>query len=884
MKKYISDKAGRYLVIVFSLQLWFVYSQMLSAQSKPDSIASYFHTLQSVPQEKLYLHLDKPYYGAGDHIWYKGYLVNAISHMNDSKSNFIIAELVNQTDSVILRKKIRRDSLGFQNAFELPGTLPAGDYYLRGYTHWMLNEDPAFFYSHNLKIGNSIDVAILSDIRYEVGDDGNGMAKIRFTGNQNSKFGNVQVKYRYFEDGKLKDWGRKKTDEYGQINISLDRITERRRRRVEIEFDDPQYSYQKTFYLPAFSKDFDVSFFPEGGPLLSVLRQNVAFKAQGADGLSREIDGYVMNAKGDTLAHIRSEHDGMGAFDLTPVPGESYYAVLTSSDHVTRRFDLPAVRTDGIVLSAVCYKQSIRFQIQKAEQTAWPDELYLLAHTRGKLVAFHPINPQKPFGKLSSSQLQEGITHLFLVDGSGRAISERLVFITDRQAPQWQVRTDKTRYGKREKVRLQITAKDFSGKPLDGSFSISITNHRNIQVDSLADNILSNLLLTSDLKGNIENPGFYFLKQDVRTEHYLDLVMLTYGWCRHRIENVLREPTVRTDYYIEAGQSLSGRVKGFFGGKVKRGAIYALAPKRGIMETTMTNEKGEFVINTSFRDSVVFAIQARTKKGFAGVDIVMDESPLPPTSNLHPYPRIPVRSMDDYLMDTREKYYMEGGMRMYNLREVVVTGNKKRESGPNVYSGITDYSLSGDRLGVAGQTVLQILDRLPGVRVHLDKNEIYVRNNPQQPVIVVDDLVYEDMGYSLLETIRTDEVETLSLVGDAAANYFGPRAAGGAIIINLKEHREMQAPPSRGIILYTPLGYSSEVEFYHPVYDTPQKKNSSKSDLRTTVYWNPELRLNAEGNATVEYFTPDSTAPEDVVIEGVDKTGKACRFVTTINQ
>ena len=592
-----------------------------------------------------------------------------------------------------------------------------------------------------------------------------------------------------------------------------------------------------------------------------------------------------MNARGDTIARIHSEHDGMGTFNMSPVAGESYYALLTSSDHVSRRFDLPVVRPDGIVLSAVSYQQSIRFQIQKADQTAWPDELYLLAHTRGKLVAFHSINRQKPFGKLSREQLQEGISHLILVDGSGRAISERLVFITDKQAPQWQVRAGKASYGKREKVRLQIGAKDFLGKPLDGSFSVSVTNRRNIQLDSLADNILSNLLLTSDLKGTIENPGFYFLKQDARTERYLDLVMLTHGWCRHRIENVLREPVIRTDHYIEAGQSLSGKIKGFFGGKVKKGPIYALAPKRGIMETTMTTDKGGFIINTSFKDSTVFAIQARTKRGFAGVDIVMDKPLLPPASNPHPYPRIPVRFMDDYLMNTREKYYMEGGMQMYNLKEVLVTGNRKRGTGQNVYSGITDYSVSGDRLKRGGgQTVLQALNTLPGVRVHVEKNEIYIRNNPQQPIVVIDDLVYEEMGYSILETLRSDDVETLSLVRDAATNYFGPRAAGGALVINLKQHRDMPVAPSRGIILYTPLGYSSQVEFYHPTYDTPQKKNSSAADLRTTIYWNPELQLDADGNVTIEYFTPDSTAPEDIVIEGVDKNGKVCRFVTTINQ
>ena len=84
-------------------------------------------------------------------------------------------------------------------------------------------------------------------------------------------------------------------------------------------------------------------------------------------------------------------------------------------------------------------------------------------------------------------------------------------------------------------------------------------------------------------------------------------------------------------------------------------------------------------------------------------------------------------------------------------------------------------------------------------------------------------------------------------------------------------------------ITCTPLGYSDSVEFYHPTYDTPEKKNDQRSDLRSTIYWNPTLQLDANGKATIEYYTPDSTAPEDITIEGVDKNGKVCRIIQTIN-
>ena len=85
----------------------------LSGQNTQDTILVYFNLLEKVPQEKLYLHLDKPFYGAGEKIWFKGYLVNSVTHQDNTQSNFIITELVNRSDSIVERKKIRRDSLGF---------------------------------------------------------------------------------------------------------------------------------------------------------------------------------------------------------------------------------------------------------------------------------------------------------------------------------------------------------------------------------------------------------------------------------------------------------------------------------------------------------------------------------------------------------------------------------------------------------------------------------------------------------------------------------------------------------------------------------------------------------------------------------------------------
>ncbi|KAB4402611.1 TonB-dependent receptor plug domain-containing protein [Bacteroides thetaiotaomicron] len=880
MKNTTTLQSKRSITVLLGVLLYF---SSLSAQTMQDTIIANFSLMERIPKEKLYLHLDKPFYGAGEKIWFKGYLVNATTHQDNSQSNFIITELINRSDSIVERKKIRRDSLGFHNAFTLPATLPAGDYYLRGYSNWMLNEDPDFFFSRNIKIGNSIDNTIVSSIEYQQEDDTHYTAKIKFTSNVQAVFENTTIKYLYLENGKIKNKGKKKTDENGWISISLPDLKSPAARRIEVEFDDPQYTYKRTFHLPVFTNDFDVKFFPEGGALLSIPHQNVAFKAQGADGFSKEVEGFLFNSKGDTLTNFRSEHNGMGIFTMNPVDNETYYVTVRTNDSITKRFDLPAIEPKGISIAMSHYKQEIRYEIQKTEATEWPQKLFLLAHTRGKLAILQPSNPKRTFGKMNDSLFTEGITHFMLIDEQGNALSERLIFVPDHKPNQWQITADQPTYGKREKVSLQIAAKDNEGNPVEGTFSVSITDRKSIQPDSLADNILSNLLLTSDLKGYVEDPAYYFLNQDARTLRSIDYLMMTHGWRRHKMENVLRTPSLNFTNYIEKGQTISGRIMGFFGANVKKGPICVLAPKYNIIATTETDEKGQFIVNTSFRDSTTFLVQARTKKGFAGVDILMDPPQYPVATHKAPYLNGAATFMEDYLMNTRDQYYMEGGMRVYNLKEVTVTAKRERPSSKSIYTGgINTYTVEEDRLQGYGQTAFDAASRLPSVTI-TNGSEIHIRNNSEPAIIVIDDIVYEDAS-DILKDIQVSDMSSISLLRGADAVILGPRASGGAVVITLKDPRNLPARPAQGIITYTPLGYSESVEFYHPTYDTPEKKNAQRSDFRSTVYWNPELRLDAEGKATIEYYTPDSTAPEDIIIEGVDKNGKVCRILQTINK
>lgn len=102
MKNTTTSQSKRSITVLLGVLLYF---SSLSAQTMQDTIIANFSLMERIPKEKLYLHLDKPFYGAGEKIWFKGYLVNAITHQDNAQSNFIITELINRSDSIVEQKE-----------------------------------------------------------------------------------------------------------------------------------------------------------------------------------------------------------------------------------------------------------------------------------------------------------------------------------------------------------------------------------------------------------------------------------------------------------------------------------------------------------------------------------------------------------------------------------------------------------------------------------------------------------------------------------------------------------------------------------------------------------------------------------------------------------
>ena len=836
------------------------------------------------PQEKVYLQTDKPYYNAGEDLWFKGYLVNATTHLPTALSRYLYVELIDKVDSVIARVKVRKDSLGFSGNIKLNPGLTSGYYTLRAFTYWMQNATADFFFKKNIYIGNSLADGVSCQIIYGTPVGGNIPVNLNFSNTSQSPMNGKTV---LVKEGGSRNFRKKFTftmNPEGKIKFQLAvDSTDHARKWLEVTMNEGDLKYNNKFYLPELGKDFDVQFFPESGILIDDNMQIIAFKAIGTDGLSVEVTGKIFSDKNGVITEFSSINKGMGKFILQPNPGESYYAIVKTVDGAEKRFNLPQSNAQGVALHLVCYGGRIVYEV--VNKTNRPtNSLYMLIHSRGKVSAIYPVN--KLSGQIAESMLPAGVNSFAVIDSAGNTLCERQFFDWVLNRPEIRMESDKSTYGKREAVNLNLNIRSLLGKNCEGSFSISVTDSRTVLKDTLTDNILSFLLLSSDLKGFIEEPATYFTGNPVSAREKMDILMLTQGWRRFVTADVVKGKFARPAFYLEAGQALSGKVTNILGKPSKKCDIVMISGYKNISRTTQTDSLGKYLIEgIEFPDSTSFILKAKKKNSIVDVEIIPDSDTYLKFTNFQPIPRtnqIPAPSA--YFQQSKDKYYYEGGMKGVNLDEITIVAEKTKNNSQNpYYAGMEDSKISSKDLEkFSGMNILTALSMVPGVQVMGDK--VSIRGSSNSPQFFIDGFSTDNIEE--ISYLTASDVEEISVFKGASAAIFGSRGGNGVIAITLKRGVDTNAkaltPPSLAHIV--PLGYQKPKEFYVPKYEVDSVRQKTVPDLRTTIYWNPNLRSDSTGTFNVKFYTADQANDYAVVLEGITNAGEICRYVGALKR
>ena len=665
--------------------------------------------------------------------------------------------------------------------------------------------------------------------------------------------------------------------------------------------------------------DFDVSFFPEGGYLIDGYDCCVAFKALGDDGGSVEVTGVLKNDREEVVDTLRTLHGGMGCLRFTPHTGERYYAECTMEGGKTERFDLPASNNLACVLRVLHTERDFTVMVQSGRPL--PKGLRLLVHCRGNLCYFREWNDDLPSLIFKRDKLPGGVLQILLLDKAGNALSERLVFNRGEElaTTDMQVRGS---LKQRTKVTLAVTATDPDGGPAAGDFSIAVTDRAAVPA-ATSGSIYSTLLLTSELRGTIETPDWYFEGRDAARVAALDALLLTQGWRRYDVPELMKKEYVEPQYPLEVGQEIAGRInKGGLWNrrkKLDRYEMRMIVPRWHYSSQAPIDKEGRFALNGfDFPDSTLFVLRPAAAKGLlpeAYVKVARDSFP-----EVGTLPRVPeADAANPYLAQARHYIEQRGQTDMRNiLIDTVVVTHRIRQEMKSPEQRLAAHTWDMQQIKEMGAySIMEFVQRMPGMNFIGGRLSYHganvsfmidgVLDNTTTPhsadadfqagstigQLIVTGTKKKSMTEIALErgglepdknltmpictTWPMEWVSRIDLI--AGGNMFLWGVFDGAIVsITTKTGDELDqalaVAPAIDVSIASPLGYQTPAEFYAPAYATEKARRSMVPDYRTTLYWNPSVEFDETGRATVEFYTSDAPADYDISIEGVTQNGK----------
>jgi hypothetical protein len=821
----------------------------------------------SLQEDKAYLSFDKPYYTKGETMYFKAFLANATTHAPDTFPTVLYVDFIETVSKrVISQQKIKMVHGNASGSFNTEGS--HGMVFVHAYTRWMGNLASDFHFNKSIQIFEPKDPNALV----------------------------IKAK----EPKKKIILPAKKIDVPEVNNDSI--------KKVLNGDNSSNLSTNKNTKI-------SLQFFPEGGNLLTDFANRIAFKATDENGKGIAIKGIIKNEKEEEIQPFEDTFLGMGRFNLVVKNNEKYTAHIQNKDGSTSRFDLPEAQKNSATMVVENPKNSDDVKVVfyfSYDTLTLPNSFSIIAHQRGKLCFSKSIfiKNKRTFRifKLNiprSVFMEEGIATITLFDDLGKPIAERLIFIqNEKRQINVSLTTNKAIFDKRERVTVNIDAKNSDGEPVEADLSFAVTNDNKIGTPQYNEDLRAYLLLRSDLRGHIEQPSFYFEDTTSKARLALDNLLMTQGWRRFNWSE--KKDSVR--YKYEHGLSVEATIRRKK--TVLENTQLVLFLEQANAQTISgfgeTDKKGRIYLdNLSFMDTArLYAKVPNTSKTYT----IEEETPLRIPLVAEPkafLPDQPSADVNTYL-DAAQAVLLSEKLRVEKeimLQEFEVKARKKDafENDPRINSNIFSKSYVVDE-NDRGSIISFLESKF--VRVERNNGDILLVNgrggagSKSYYGLVVDG--NGQMDGSILNTLFMDDIERVDIIasgdGGYMVNSMNTLTSGGADDLTGGASNMSSGRPDGVVHILTKAGdpnyrkkygnnynsdvpsliltgFTSQKQFYTPDYAV-QKSEYAEPDHRTTLYWSPTIKTDENGKASVSFYTTDDAQNAKILVEAIDGTGK----------
>ena len=623
---------------------------------------------------------------------------------------------------------------------------------------------------------------------------------------------------------------------------------------------------------------YDIQFFPEGGNLVNGIESKVGFRVVDATGKGVDCNGIVTNQNGDTAAHYSSLKFGIGNFLFRPLKNNNYKAITTLANGSIISMELPAAYDEGYVLR-VEKKAEKKISVKVEASLGFNGRgICIFVHSHRHTIATRSVVLNNNIAEiiLDEEELGDGISHITVFNSEKKPVCQRIYFKKPIHQLNIEATSGQQKYDSRKKVTVDIVSKDEAGITLPADVSVSVYH-----VDSLAslqqDNIQSYLWLSSDLKGNVESPAYYFTNTNEETTTALDNLMLTHGWRRFKWDDVLAFDKPSFSYIPEYdGHIIPAILMQKDSGKIVKSieSFLAVPGKYFQFYTAESNERGEVFFHTKnlYGKHELFA-QAGAKNANYLVDI---KNPFSESYSSRSLPPFSLQNASGIALQTKsvntqaQKAYWHAQENRF-VSPAIDTGS--------FYEPTKTYLLDDY---VRFPTMEEVLREYVGeIAVHKQNNALSLEAGRRdyygivyryEPLTMVDGIpLFDDPN----KVFSYDPLKIKALDIVNRKFFFGKTSFEG--IINFRTYKgdpdSFAIDPHLTVVDYE--GLQLQREFFTPVYETQNQINSRMPDFRELLHWAPSLQTDVSGKAQLSFYTSDQAGRYLVLIEGLSNNGRA---------
>lgn len=857
---------------------------------------------QEVLAEKIYLQTDRKSYTKGETIWFKGVVAQAKDNAPSTLSGVLRVELIDPFEIIVGEKLVKLDNGIGNNFFSIEDFYAPGTYQLRAYTQWDQNFGSDFLFSTYLTIAED---RIVEDVVRKI--EVEGLDDLRFVFNPKLIDSTVGSKFELelaYNDQVKKRVIRQNASDYFLLEEGFPEETSWVHFKLTTE-SGKQWSESLPLARPA----IDIHFLPEGGSLIGGMNNLLGFKAIDETGKGVAVQGTIYDAQNNPVTSFKSNKLGMGRVYMFPKESDSYRVELADpKDNTKLTYSFPEVIKKGSKLSVNRVGKIIALQVNSTQLVN--DSIYVEVSSRG--MALGEVGRKLKGGKqdlvFSNESLSAGILVFTLKDQNRNPVAERLYFNhLETEKLDLNLELPRDLYKSDEEVSLKLSLAEVSA---DTSWSASASVLVIPEELKEEQNIWTYFMLTSELRGRIENPSFYFKGTQLVKPNELDNLLLTQGWRGYTFNTP--PDTKAMNFLPEFGLGVQGDIAALFDkDKAKESVDVSLMvfgeEQRFYNQKTDSLGRFNFLLPPLEGRRVRAVLQTKNE---AGKNRNYTLSLHEPTKPKITYDRTRAYFQDqDSLPQVLKTIRMNDGSDSFfeydpninELDEVLISNYEltpQRQKVMDTY-GKPDVVIDGQEIehkeneysrGLYG-VLRQVFGDKISFQMYQDSTGVRYQKamvtGGMETIVLVDGIPVLAEAYQFLPNLPPSEVKSVEILDGITKNFM-------PLYRRVYPFQDMRATPIQGSILaiYTYSGngfytatkskgilktsiplFAPTKEFYTPKYDSGDT-TLGPVDIGVTLYWNPDIKLKNDAPTTVSFLNNETRGTKTILVEAISRDGK----------